>query len=395
MTALLLMSGVIIANLIVNPFAIFPTPAIAGVTARKTEFFKHIRLVKAYQLRDAKPEIVLAGNSRVDMAFDPQHPALRGYAGKAYNSALAGATIYEVLRYLQHAHRLKSVTLAVVGLDRSMFEFKAQPDFDEAILATSADGGASVFPAANLVRTAMSLDTLIASTETLRRQRDENARQFRADGMRLPESADHAIAVAPGHRVAFTRELTTRVQNIANPKLVVQYEQMLGYFRQLLRYCRAERIKLILFIHPLHAWDIENEWLLDRGETGEQWKRDLAKIVAAEADVGSAAFPLWDFSGYNTVTMEPVPAREEKETLMRYFWEPRHYKKLTGDLILDRVLNFRSETRTLPDDFGVMLSQDNVERLIETARVQRQDYQRRYRADTMEIRRLVSAERRF
>ena len=394
-TAALLMSGVVITNLIVNPFAVFQTPEFAGINARKTEFFKHIRLVKAYQLRNVRPDVILAGNSRVDMAFDPQHPALTRYAGKAYNSALAGATIYEVLRYLQHAHRLNPVKLVVVGLDRSMFEFKAQPDFDEAILASSLDGRATPFPATHLVRTAMSLDTLIASGETLGRQQDEHARQYRSDGMRLPENAERAIRVARGHRVVFSRELTTRDEYAAKPKLSGQYEQMFGYFQLLLKYCRAEQIELILFIHPLHAWDIENEWLLGRGESGEEWKRELVKLIADEAGASGVSFPLWDFGGYNTVTMETVPPEGDTETVMRYYWEPRHYKKLSGDLILDRVLNYRSDTRSLPGDFGVLLSQTNVDRVIAQARAQRHDYQQRYQADTKEIGRRVIADKRF
>ena len=394
-TAALLMSGVVITNLIVNPFAVFQTPEFAGINARKTEFFKHIRLVKAYQLRNVRPDVILAGNSRVDMAFDPQHPALTRYAGKAYNSALAGATIYEVLRYLQHAHRLNPVKLVVVGLDRSMFESKAQPDFDEAILASSLDGRATPFPATQLVRTAMSLDTLIASGETLRRQQDEHARQYRSDGMRLPENAERAIEVARGHRVAFSRELTTRDEYAAKPKLSSQYEQMFGYLQLLLKYCRAEQIELILFIHPLHAWDIENEWLLGRGESGEEWKRELVKLIADETGASGVSFPLWDFGGYNTVTMETVPPEGDTKTVMRYYWEPRHYKKLTGDLILDRVLNYRSDTRPLPGDFGVLLSQTNVDRVIAQARAQRHDYQQRYQADTKEIGRRVIADRRF
>ena len=30
---------------------------------------------------------------------------------------------------------------------------------------------------------------------------------------------------------------------------------------------------------------------------------------------------LWDFSGYNTVTTEPVPPLEDRQATMQYYWE--------------------------------------------------------------------------
>jgi hypothetical protein len=388
--AALLTSAVVAANLVLNPFAIFPAYEIPGLNARKTEFFKHIRLVKAYRLREVKPEVVLAGNSRVDMAFDPEHPALKRRSYKVYNSALAGASIYEVLRYLQHTHRLAPVKLAVVGLDRSMFQGKAKPDFDEDILATSPEGKANPYPIVNLVRTALSLDTLIASVGTAMRQREEGIREFRADGMRLTRSADRGVQVAGGHRVAFSQALITRDEETVRSATAAQGKEMLGYFRRLLDYCRAERIELVLFIHPLHAWDLENNHLLHQSEEMENWKRELVRIAAEEAGAGRAAFPLWDFSDYNAVTTEPVPAKGDKNAVMRYYWEPHHYKKMTGDLILDRVLDFRSEERALPEDFGVLLSSANVQRSIANARAARLQYKARHPADIAEIERLVA-----
>ena len=46
---------------------------------------------------------------------------------------------------------------------------------------------------------------------------------------------------------------------------------------------------------------------------------------------------------------------------MRWYWEHSHYRKATGDLILDRVLGHGDPDRDLPADFGVRLTGDNVD----------------------------------
>jgi hypothetical protein len=53
---------------------------------------------------------------------------------------------------------------------------------------------------------------------------------------------------------------------------------------------------------------------------------------------------------------------------MRWFWEHSHYRKVTSDLVLDRVLGHSERERPLPADFGVRLTGTNVEAHIAGAR---------------------------
>jgi hypothetical protein len=53
---------------------------------------------------------------------------------------------------------------------------------------------------------------------------------------------------------------------------------------------------------------------------------------------------------------------------MRWFWEHSHYRKITGDLVLDRVLGYTKRERPLPTDFGVRLTGANVDAHITRAR---------------------------
>jgi hypothetical protein len=383
---LLVVAGI---NIFVNPFALFSIDAIAGVNQRKTEFFKHMRLVKAYEIRRIRPEVILLGNSRVDMALNPQHPALNQISGNAYNAALTGGTLYESLRYLQHAHALRPIKVAVLGLDKGMFESQTQPDFDEGILSITLDGVGNRFPTHNIIRTTLSLDTLDASWRTFRRQQETFARQFRADGMRMPEAADHTIQEEGGYRSVFRRTLFKKTDLENEAVLSREQKRAFEYFQRLLAFCRAQKIDLRLYIHPVHAWIAENYSALGETTKFEAWKRELVSTLAKEAGTENAPFPLWDFSGYNSITSEPVPNQGDRATRMQYYWEPLHYTQITGNLILDRIFKSDDEAHHVPTDFGVLLSNKNIDQTIAQSRSDRQHYVKAFSNDVSEIERIV------
>lgn len=382
---------VVAINFLVDPFDIFPSPKITGVNFVKTEIAKQMRLTKAFQLRQALPEVVMVGNSRVEVALDPRHPVLRQYSSSIYNIGLPGGTLYEALRYLQHAHQLAPIKLAILGLDRNMFTSESESGFDEDILATAPVGRKNLYPVLNIVRTLMSLDTLSTSINTVMNQHQPVSIQFRADGMRLPESADYAVKKAGGSLRNFRREMAAQLANHAeepmDPKIAF------GYFRQILDFCRANRIDLRLFIHPVHTWAMEIEQRLGQSDASRKWRREIVNVVTEEAGNHYPPFPLWDFSSYNIITTEQLPSGEDHDTQMKYYWEPRHYKKFVGDLILDRMFKYQDSARVLPEDFGILLNDANLDDWEEKIQKSRNAYVMTHASDIAEIGRLIQASR--
>lgn len=74
-------------------------------------------------------------------------------------------------------------------------------------------------------------------------------------------------------------------------------EQVFVEFSELLDLCKAKGIDVRLFINPAHALlDGEGIRALGKLEMQEDWKRRIT-LIAAKHNM-----PLWDFSGYNSVT---------------------------------------------------------------------------------------------
>ncbi len=46
------------------------------------------------------------------------------------------------------------------------------------------------------------------------------------------------------------------------------------------------------------------------------------------------SIPLWDFSGYSSVTTETLPA-SGSHAEMEFYWDSSHFKDIVGDFVLD------------------------------------------------------------
>jgi hypothetical protein len=112
-------------------------------------------------------------------------------------------------------------------------------------------------------------------------------------------------------------------------------------------------VNLQIFISPTHAaqWEaMRNSALYP---TFDEWKRRLVEIT-----------PVWDFSGYNEVSGEPLVQ------VMRFYLESSHYLPNVGDMILRRI--YAESTEDPPTGFGQYMTRENVATLIERFHIERE-----------------------
>lgn len=151
----------------------------------------------------------------------------------------------------------------------------------------------------------------------------------------------------------------------------------MGYIRRIIAFCRAERIDLRIFLTPSHVHQVEIAAAAEESSWIEGAKRDLVYLLAEDTarHPDEAPIPLWDFSGYSTVTTEPLPAPGSRDE-MKYYWDSSHFKEIVGDYVLDRLFEISNPHRPVPGDFGVRLTVDTIESALARDRVA----QARYRA---------------
>jgi hypothetical protein len=327
-------SGFGCVNAAIDPYGIMNAPKIQGLNDLKPRQFANVRLFKAIDVIEQRPKTILLGSSRSDWGLDPGHPAF--VAKPVYNLGLVGPNMYEVRRYFEHAlANQPDLKQVVLGLDFFMFnQYKVNSvDFDEKRL------GQRFIRLEDLLKTTLSTDALNASIETIEAS-------FQSDASYLYTSSGKRFVYGGKLKESMRTRFETSIAEYLNTegyyKRFKLSQAFLADLRTLVEVCKARNIDLKVFISPSHA--MQSEALRKAGlwSEFEAWKREVVKIT-----------PVWDFSGYNSVTTEPVSDR------MTNFWDSSHYRKEVGDLVLNRL--FAHALEQVPDDFGVLLTTETVE----------------------------------
>ncbi len=388
-------------NIIVDPFWRFNLVTIPGMNEQRPVFSSFARMGKAGVVCRLQPTQVVMGTSRVEVGIDPKHPGWGSEPGPVYNLGLSGIGLQELSLTFRHlvnaSSRLKRV---VIGLDFLMFNANREAvvfgtevlDFDrEQLVLTPSDGCSRSlwYNAQNLFG-----DTgLYYSYRTVTQQLGSNEK-----GKLETMGAWEALYDRQGFRSYFPVGAQTQI-DVLGPR--IPFAQEGGYvakvwrappderycftrpgqpntmdvFRDLVLFARQSGVDVRFYLEPVHA-----RMMLALQDAGlwpqfEDWKRGVVSVLNAESkESGKPQFPVWDFSGFNSVTNEHLPPDADKTSRLRGFWEAAHYKKEVGDLILDRILDYHAPDRIVPADFGMRLSAENIDSWLTATRNAGRDY---------------------
>jgi len=95
-----------------------------------------------------------------------------------------------------------------------------------------------------------------------------------------------------------------------------------------------------------------------------------ADRVPVQACIEGGAAPLWDFSGFESVST--IAAPDSDQTVAHpAFYEPSHYLPHIGQAMLDRMRGDDLEGEVFEDGFGAVLTSDTVESSAQAIRARR------------------------
>jgi hypothetical protein len=381
-----LLTLVALFNWLVNPYSVFESPAIPRFNANKPVYVEHLRLTHVYKVENLQPDCILLGTSRTGRGLAPDHPALANL--KCYNMALPAISMYEMRRYLQHAQALRPQKLVILAMDFRVFS--TAPDqsgaFSEERLMVNSKGEkqfnffSSRLP--DLASSLISLPAVLASLTTIRKQawvRDTLA----ADGYWKPltDRYDHLTAFR-----AYTQNTARRFNEVRQNEDV--FRENIEELRLLLREAYGNGTDVKLLIPPSHAWHWQTLWLSGLWPRFEAMKRQLVSINEEEAlRAGREIYPVWDFSGANGPALENLPATQAET--MHWFWEPVHYKRALGDVVLSRVMGAAGHDAPEFAGFGVLLDNAGLERHLGRLRTLQQAYAASHPDDVARIKALM------
>jgi len=385
-------------NWFMNPYGIYESPKIEGVNKLKPEFYTHLRMAKAWAVYKQKPDGIILGTSRSEYGLNPNHPGWNSEL--VYNLALFGCNLYEALRYFQHAHAIKPQKQVILAIDFLMFDiFRPNLfDFEESRLFVDPEGHVNPQLSSEKLLTLISIDTFFGSINTLKKQKIVLSEMHLPNGQLHWNAPSKGIRQSGGHRRSFQSTENNAINygwfhplrnqyRFTNPKTG---QSTLDYFRTFLNIAYRDNVDLRILTSPSHARLWEALYIVGLWPQFEQWKREIVRINEEIAKhYQKPPFPLWDFTGYNSLTTETVPPLDDAKTEMKWYWESSHYKNALGEVVLDRVFEYQHPERVVPDDFGVLLTSKNIDEHLKMIRADQQRYRESNPVDVAEIEKLA------
>jgi hypothetical protein len=397
-TTAVLCGSIVMCNLMADPYGFYGSFA-SGDNVAKPATYRRVRLAKAYDLRRIKPLAIVLGTSRSHVGLRMTHPGWGVPLEARYNSAFDGATTKEMYAYLLHAQALRPLRQVVLGLDTwqlNQFPASSRPDFEPELLFEPSQPFRNAGVYAADLGVLISVDTTKASFMQSESGDHQQPQWLAPDGQRLGarffREVEPNFSAAPGayfrdvdrKEIGYmldTGSVHTTGQSKFGPDTSQPLLTSLDYVANIVTFCRDQRIDLRIFLTPAHAHQLEILAEMGGWSRLEQGKRHLVQLLADDAARRpGAAFPLYDFSGYSSVTTEPVPSPTERRE-MKFYWDSSHFKERVGDWVLDRLFPSNAEGSPAPPDFGVRLTPANLDAELARGRIDQEVYRQGHPGD--------------
>ncbi len=348
-----LLAGLVLFNMLADPYNTYPAVHLDALMPHKPNN-DHRRAKAGLVRQEPGWDTVILGSSYAVVGMDATHTALG--EGRAFNLGLNGGKLEEQLGALhyvwRYGHPIKRIILVY---DNQWFIQAASPSIDYLQSPFNTDYSYIEYQGSNLL------------------------------GMQATEHAWHAVRQwwqdGPATDDPFGRRLTPLIPT-GKPQRLIFDDYLstpdlsrptdgdaanLELFKKFARFCLEREIALTVLIAPAHVS------LLEKFDASGYWpdwlagQRRLVELAETLNLQHPDALPvmIWSFNGITAYTNEPIPSLDDTTTRLKWFWDPGHFRKELGDLMLQRTFGAEDQTEAL---FGVRLAPESIERYLSDLR---------------------------
>jgi hypothetical protein len=339
----LAVGGLYTFQLIVDPFGVWGGPEIAGFNNFKSVQDKNERMWKIYEYYHLEPDVAFFGSSRINYCTPAEWPGVDD--DKVFNFGLNAAHIPEESYYFKGALEAHQPEIAAVGLD--MLQFSAiynepHAGYSEERLQMVAGSPLTAFFYKSR-ETVLSFDAIERSFDVMEASEEKPDDVYHVRGwdtQRLKRKWSTP-------RWKFRQQLFryhTRTYRRYRPA-----PENFEMFGEMMKKAKELGVKVVLYIHPVHAdflvsYDVNGKWRLN-----EQFKRQIVKHG-----------PVWDFNYVNDISRD----RDN-------YQDPSHFK---ADVARKFIEVMAQDEPIKGLDFGVKLTEKNIDEVLKQQRQALDDY---------------------
>jgi len=314
-------------------------------------------------IKNQPPDVVFLGTSRCAYSLDPENEIF--YGKKTFNSCFGGASMYEVLRFLQHAYFHNNKVEVVLNLDFLMFNNNVNPKgagYKESFMSVDVNN----FPndGDSPYKLIFSFGMFIDSLKTILYQSDNETHHD--NGLKNQNFILDSMKRAKPEFFFERVEKNYFNKYYENFSFDSKFGNSLDFYEDFLDFSYQRGMNLKLNILPTHARLKEVMYKKGLNKKYIFWKKKLIELNEKIAKKYSKnEYKLWDFSGYNSISTQKVHESISKN----YFWESSHFKKKIGDKVLDSLYSNDNFS-----EIGYAIDSKNIDRHIENEANNRQNW---------------------
>lgn len=360
-------------NALVDPYGIFGSPRIPGFNALKPQAAERVRVAKPYMAEAYKARTVIGGNSRPEMGLDPASPCWNPEHQPVFNTGIPGASFRLQTDYVRHAVVATGATRVVLGLDfidflvdtrsiRGQVDWNRPPQGDALRLTKGSTNPAPFRSAIQRIQDRfnglLSLETLADSLLTIGAQHAADVSTRRNDGFN-PARDYLPIIRTEGQSVLFTQKNRELAKSLARPGLGLyniagHSSEPLEALENFLQWAAERKVDVALFINPYHANYLALIGASGHWDTLGQWKANVFAIASRHS------VPIWDFNDLGAMATESPPPPGNRKDMLHWYWEPAHYRRELGDLMLNAMDGTECASAGLKPLIGTLLTKESI-----------------------------------
>jgi len=324
-----------LVNTRVNPLAVTPTPWSDPGFREYRPIYRYQRTAKAGLLRSEPWSVIFLGSSRIDVAFDPEHPAWGDT--RAANLALSAGSLPESAAMFGYGAPRQNIGLVIIGIDLSDLTTHASLMHSAGFMESplNRDGDA----VERELRYYAGISTFEASV---------NAISNRARG-KLPEYTPHGHRLR--HREPENPRYVLRRDSIAHAIRFVR-ERKIAYdieptkleaLKSIIRTAKREGSRLVIVIPPNHATYLSVFYLENDPDPVFRLDRETITRLADAADAAHPDTPpveIWDFNDFHPLNCEALPPASDPSAKLSGWMDGTHALKSLGDIMLARIMDW-------------------------------------------------------
>lgn len=342
--ALLLCTAMICAT--IDPFSLCGIWSKSGWNEKKFSYFMRESLIKPYQIRKIKPDIVLLGNSVANTGFNMDDPFFSGQA--VYSMGMAGMGVYGNYRILQNLEPGQKVIWLLdfwnfLGTNEGNSPSKIDgTDFGNR-LAINSFGEKNIGQwwqmAHDTGLVLFSWDAVLESWRTMQQQ-DKQGWHLLRDGSWGGEPLHPGKSEQKSFQYMERIFLSDLKKSGYGPSIFSTGENLssLQALELALRWIYDHGTDTIIIIPPSHARWYESIFVSNHWQHYQHWKKSIVTLNEKLAnEYRSERVKIFDFSGYNVYTTEPVSEWKDKKSRIRYFSDGVHFSRELGSAMLENI----------------------------------------------------------